>query len=265
MYRSPIASNPVWTPLDAGGSSSSGSARLTADFATPNRPGDLRQCIAISGLTAGRTYRWGGKVRIPSGQNRTGVGYMYLVWVSTVNGFDDCSGHVRVDFGGSTTTVGSWISIDAGTVTSPQGAIGAQISFNIQKTEAGGTFSINVDDAYLIETNVTTSIAINGPASGEANRPLSFEATASGCTPSRSGWSWTASGGASISGGTTSAVSVTWPSAGARTLTATNSACSGANGSRSVTINASPPQISVTAFPAGLVQDVGAGGHHPDR
>jgi hypothetical protein len=229
---------------------------------TPNGiVGDLRQCIAISGLTAGSKYRWGGKVFIPPGQAFQGTGYMYLVWVRTVTSFGECDGHARVDFGGATTTVGQWVSIDAAEVTVPPGAVGAQISFNLQTATVGtGPWSIEVDDAYLFQTGVTPSITIAGPASGSTQDPLTFEATASQCTPALNGWTWTASGGATLTGGTTRTVSAQWPSAGTFTITAANSACAASPASRQVTISVPPADLVATTMPRGIVQVAQTGG-----
>lgn len=250
-----------WRPIVATPTWSNGAARLTVTNTPNGIVGDLRQCIAISGLTPGSKFRWGGKVFIPPGQAFQGTGYMYLVWVRTVSSFGECDGHAQVDFGGATTDVGQWVRIDAPEVTVPPGATGAQISFNLQPSSPGnGTFSIEVDDAYLFETGVTPSITIAGPASGSAQNPLTFEATASKCAPALNGWTWTATGGATLTGSTTRTVSAQWPSAGTFTITAANSACAGAQGSRQVTISVPPADLVVTTMPRGLVQVAQTGG-----
>lgn len=80
------------------------------------------------------------------------------------------------------------------------------------------------------------SISVGGPASGSINTALTFTATASNCTPSGTGWTWTSSG-ATINGNGSSQVTISWAVAGGKTVTVTNSGCSGATGSKSVQIS----------------------------
>lgn len=91
--------------------------------------------------------------------------------------------------------------------------------------------------AILISNVVSNppGISVFGPANGNTGQALSFSASASNCTPSDSGWSWTASGGGTVSG-SGSAVQVTWTTAGSKTVTATNSGCAPASGSAPVSI-----------------------------
>jgi PKD repeat protein len=81
--------------------------------------------------------------------------------------------------------------------------------------------------------NTPPSITISGPSSGQPNTELSFTATASNCTPAAT-WSWSAPGGLITGDGAT--VSITWASAGSKSISVTNSGCAGAPGTRSVTI-----------------------------
>jgi PKD repeat protein len=97
-----------------------------------------------------------------------------------------------------------------------------------------------------------SSITINGPGSGNVNQALSFTAVGNGgCNASANGWNWNAAGGTLTGSG--SQVSITWSTAGSKTVSATNSACSGVTGSKSVTITASNPgglSASFTFSPA---------------
>ncbi|HTG32445.1 MAG TPA: PKD domain-containing protein [Thermoanaerobaculia bacterium] len=81
----------------------------------------------------------------------------------------------------------------------------------------------------------TPSITVNGVGAGQINQPIPFAASASNCTPS-STWSWSVGGGTISGSATGSGISVTWATTGQKTVSATNSGCSGALGSRSVTI-----------------------------
>jgi PKD repeat protein len=85
-------------------------------------------------------------------------------------------------------------------------------------------------------------ISVGGPSSGALGESLSFSATASNCTAATSGWSWTTSGG-TISGNTNrNTVTIAWTTAGTKSVSATNIGCSGATGTKSVTIGNSNPQ-----------------------
>ena len=79
------------------------------------------------------------------------------------------------------------------------------------------------------------AITVGGPSTGAINTPLTFAAAATNCTPSAT-WSWNLGGG-TISGSTTgSQVTISWPIAGTKTVTATNLGCTGATGIKSVGI-----------------------------
>lgn len=80
------------------------------------------------------------------------------------------------------------------------------------------------------------SITISGPTSGTMDQALTFGAIAANCTPSASGWTWTTGGGSGTS--TSNSISITWSSTGGKSITASNSACSGASDSHSVNISA---------------------------
>jgi len=89
------------------------------------------------------------------------------------------------------------------------------------------------------------SITINGPTSGQANQALSFTGSGSNCTPAAT-WNWSATGGGVVSG-TGSAVSITWSSDGSKTVTVTNSGCSGATGTKGVQIGGGSSPTGLTA------------------
>jgi PKD repeat protein len=85
----------------------------------------------------------------------------------------------------------------------------------------------------------TASIIISGVVSGQINQAYTFTATSSGCTPTTGAWVW-AVGDGTISGASTgTTISVAWPTAGVKTVSVTNSGCSGVTGTDSVTISSS--------------------------
>ncbi|HVR99274.1 MAG TPA: PKD domain-containing protein [Thermoanaerobaculia bacterium] len=86
---------------------------------------------------------------------------------------------------------------------------------------------------------LSPSISVDGASTGQANQALSFNASANNCTPSAN-WNWIASGSGSVSG-SGSSVTITWSTEGNKTVSVTNSGCSGASGSKSVTIGGGTP------------------------
>lgn len=83
------------------------------------------------------------------------------------------------------------------------------------------------------------SVSVNsGPTSGSTGQAYTYSAAALNCTPSSTGWIWNAGLGGTISGNSTSSsVSITWSTAGSKTLSVSNSACGSATGARSVVIS----------------------------
>ncbi|HEX4965881.1 MAG TPA: PKD domain-containing protein [Thermoanaerobaculia bacterium] len=80
------------------------------------------------------------------------------------------------------------------------------------------------------------SIVIVGPGTGQPNQAVTFSAFASNCTASSSGWTWSVSGGTIAGAATGTPISVTWATTGSKSITATNSGCTGAQGSTSINI-----------------------------
>ncbi|MFY9820949.1 MAG: PKD domain-containing protein, partial [Thermoanaerobaculia bacterium] len=80
------------------------------------------------------------------------------------------------------------------------------------------------------------AITVTGPSSGQVNQAYSFSASASNCTPNSAGWTWNVTGGAIAGSSTGSSISVSWSSAGTKTVVATNTGCSGAQGSTSIAL-----------------------------
>ncbi len=86
-----------------------------------------------------------------------------------------------------------------------------------------------------------SSIQVTGPTSGSIDQILSFTATAQGCTPDVSGWSWNVGDGTIVSqaaSGNSSTIDAKWSFAGNKTVTVTNSECAGAVGEINVSIDA---------------------------
>ncbi|HEY0513817.1 MAG TPA: PKD domain-containing protein [Thermoanaerobaculia bacterium] len=82
----------------------------------------------------------------------------------------------------------------------------------------------------------TPSLLVSGPSAGQINQAYTYAASASNCTPVSSAWVWNTGGGTISGDATGSSVSVTWSTVGAKTVSVTNSGCSGAQASRNVTL-----------------------------
>ncbi|MFL6235066.1 MAG: PKD domain-containing protein [Thermoanaerobaculia bacterium] len=74
----------------------------------------------------------------------------------------------------------------------------------------------------------TPAISIGGNVSGTTNQAYTFSAAALNCTPVDGAWTWGTSGGSITGASNGTAITVTWSSAGTKTVTASNSGCSGA-------------------------------------
>ncbi len=81
------------------------------------------------------------------------------------------------------------------------------------------------------------SITISGPTSGTVGNALSFTASAANCTPAASGWTWSVAGGTVAGSASGPNISVSWASAGTKTLQASNSGCGSASDSHAVSIS----------------------------
>ena len=86
----------------------------------------------------------------------------------------------------------------------------------------------------------TVSISVSGPATGKVNTAYTFSASATGCTPSDSGWTWDTSGGTVAGGANGATISVAWSGTGVKSVQATNSGCAGVQGSKTISITSDP-------------------------
>lgn len=91
--------------------------------------------------------------------------------------------------------------------------------------------------SIIVSGTVTpVSITLGGASSANINQAVTLTASATGCNPASSGWSWGAGGGTINGASNASSVSITWTTTGSKTVSASNSACTGASGIRQVTV-----------------------------
>ncbi|HEV7506653.1 MAG TPA: PKD domain-containing protein [Thermoanaerobaculia bacterium] len=82
------------------------------------------------------------------------------------------------------------------------------------------------------------TISVSGPSTGSPNQALSFSASGGGsCNPNANGWSWSASSGTFTGGSNSASATITWAADGTKSITVTNSACTGVSGAKTVTIS----------------------------
>lgn len=83
----------------------------------------------------------------------------------------------------------------------------------------------------------TASISISGPTTGQVSTAYTYTATASNCTASSTGWTWNVGGGSATGATNANSISISWATPGNKTVSATNSGCSGAQDTHSVNIS----------------------------
>lgn len=79
-------------------------------------------------------------------------------------------------------------------------------------------------------------IVVAGPVSGQPGTAYNFTASATNCVPTANGWTWTTAGGAIDGASNGNSISVSWSTTGSKSVSARNSACGSAIGSRSINV-----------------------------
>lgn len=137
----------TWSSSDADGSVGSGSVLLVQSSPTSNFGIQLyTACLALPGAAS---YTFGGKFRIPSGQATHGNGFAGVEWYSDAA----CSNIINTSFAPAVTDFSTWELSSMPAVTPPAGSVAAVAELFAMKTEAGGSFSVYADDAFLIPTS----------------------------------------------------------------------------------------------------------------
>lgn len=143
----------AFSSMDANGSGSSGSALVTNSSPGASNGAGMSQCVG--GITAGGSYDYLGKVFIPTGQARTGDAQIGVAWKDGVG----CTGAtVGSQPRQSTTTLGSWVSLQQLNITAPVGAVSVLFVAFPSKVEAGGTLAANFDDLVLRPAGTPVSL-----------------------------------------------------------------------------------------------------------
>lgn len=149
----------TWSPLDASGNPSSGSAEVTNAHPAPNQGTGISQCMNYPPVIPGATYDFSGSALIPDGQSRTGDAMIGLRWYDG----PDCTGNVVGDQPRrSTAVVGSWVRLESLDEIPPAGAVSVLFLAFPSKVEAGGTLVAHFD-----ELNLNRSIFHDGFETGD--------------------------------------------------------------------------------------------------
>jgi hypothetical protein len=140
----PGAGTTVFSPLDAGGSASSGSVLVTNNSAPIGGNPGVFQCRPA---TPGASYDYGAKARVALGQLELDA---YIL----VNFFANptCSGSGIGASSAHFTPSGSWQGLTVTGFTAPAGTVTVSLRLLLFKRVAGGSVTANFDDAFLVPT-----------------------------------------------------------------------------------------------------------------
>ena len=149
----------AWSSLDAAGSPASGSVRVR-NFHPGGQQGiGISQCAG--GVVPGDPYSWGGKIRLPTGQNRTGDASIGLRFKSGPN----CTGSNVNQPRLSVETPGNSFVARSAAGTVPAGAASVEFVAFPSKDQAGSELIAFFDDLFF-ETAACaagpTTLCLNG-------------------------------------------------------------------------------------------------------
>lgn len=145
-YWAPSFVEDSWSPMDAGASPASGSARQENSNDDGIKAGGIGQCVPA---TAGESYQVGGSVYVPSGQSADGLAGIHWQWKASL----DCSG---ASIGGLLGTDGEaagfdeWYHWHSDFVSAPVGTQSILLDLISRKNDATGTFVAYWDDIFVI-------------------------------------------------------------------------------------------------------------------
>lgn len=150
-----------YSTLDAGNAAGSGSIVVTNAASSATQSENANQCVAID---AGKTYVFRSKVRIPSGQARTGWASGEIYWYPNAT----CSGSPKSPAATvSVTALNSWTPVANSTLSPPAASMSARVMLRGVKNEAGGQFLAHFDDVTFVaheKLTIPAAASIHGSA-----------------------------------------------------------------------------------------------------
>jgi hypothetical protein len=134
-----------WSAEDAAGSVASGSALVRNFHSGPQQGTGISQCVGP--IAPGAPYTFGGKLRLPTGQSRTGSAQIGLRWHTQ-------PGCVGANVGSQprrevSTPSDSFVEVVSTGNVAPPGAVSATFVAFPSKVEAGGELRVEFDDLRL--------------------------------------------------------------------------------------------------------------------
>ena len=142
----PPSASLAFSSLDASGSPTSGSARVTNTSVGPSNGSGISQCVNT--VAPGRTYRYGGKVLFPPGQARTGFVALGLRWWTGANCSGDTITQPRLNLN---TPNANWVLLTSTPQVAPPGTVSAEFVAFPSKVEAGGELVAQFDNLQLVD------------------------------------------------------------------------------------------------------------------
>jgi hypothetical protein len=145
-----------WSTADGGGSPASGSALVRNVHSGPNQGTGIGQCVGP--IAPGAPYTFAGKIRLPTGQNRTGSAQIGLRWYAQ----PDCAGassgaQPRREV---STPSDSFVEVSSVGNIAPAGARSAMVLAFPSKVESGGQLRAEFDDLRLELESCTAGPAV---------------------------------------------------------------------------------------------------------
>ena len=127
----------------------SGSALFSNGGPTGNQTAFATVCVPT--IEDATIHSFGGELRFPTGQNRTGTATLLTTWLAGA----DCAGAVlgTTPAGvivNSAFDAGIWVQVRVDAAYAPAGSGSAQIAVQLVKNEAGGGLDLRLDGFYLV-------------------------------------------------------------------------------------------------------------------
>lgn len=133
----------AWSPVDADGSATSGSALVSnshpsaAIFQAP-----MVQCVTLDGS---RTHRIGTEIMVAAGQPVSGEGWLVVIWYAS----EDCSGNdLSSAIVAKAGSPGTWRSVDE-EILPPSGSRSVELRLGVVKNSVGGSLAVHFDNLSL--------------------------------------------------------------------------------------------------------------------
>jgi hypothetical protein len=133
----------AWNAADAAGSGSSGSARVRNFTPGPGNGIGIRQCAGA--VVPGDAYSWGGKIRFPTGQGRTGFAMIGLRFKSGPNCTGDDVEQPRLS---QNAPSDAFLPLSQNAIV-PGGSASVEFTAFPSKVEAGGELVAFFDDLFF--------------------------------------------------------------------------------------------------------------------